>query len=74
MAHTATYTFDYRAVLRVLASPFVAIGNFMVAMGEASSRAKAVEYLNSLSDEDLAKKGLTREDIVRRVFADTGFL
>ncbi|MDC0738130.1 DUF1127 domain-containing protein [Cognatishimia sp. SS12] len=56
--------------LRSLTNVFAAIGDFLVQLSEASNRAKQVQYLNSLTDEDLAKRGLTREDIVRHVFSD----
>ena len=57
-----------------LGAPFRAIGNFFVAIMEANARVKKVEFLNSLSDEQLAKRGLKREDIVREVFKDSFYL
>lgn len=37
---------------------------------ETLSRAPELERLNALSDEQLARQGLRREDIVRHVFRD----
>ncbi|GAA6208603.1 hypothetical protein NBRC116601_18960 [Cognatishimia sp. WU-CL00825] len=69
----ATTTLNHSAsqsILRTLAAPFIAIGNTLIAIGEASSRSKQVEFLNSLSDSQLADRGMTRETIVRHVFSD----
>jgi len=51
------------SVRRLLTKPFNAIA-------ESSSRMQLVNQLNAMSDAQLAEKGLTREDIVRHVFAD----
>jgi len=58
------------SVRRLLTKPFNAIGTFFVALAESSSRMQLVNQLNAMSDAQLAEKGLTREDIVRHVFAD----
>lgn len=50
------------------------IGNTLVAIGEANPRLRRVEALQRLSDEQLAAKGLRREDIVRHVFHDVYYL
>ncbi|MBS8228760.1 DUF1127 domain-containing protein [Vannielia litorea] len=44
--------------------------NVLVSMAEANPRMKAVTRLSELSDEELAARGLKREDIVRHVFRD----
>ncbi len=46
------------------------IMGFLVTIAESNSRVRRVNYLNSLSDAELAQRGLRREDIVRHVFAD----
>ena len=51
-----------------------AIGNTIVAMGEANPRLRRVEALQRLSDAELSEKGLRREDIVRHVFHDVYYL
>ncbi|MEB3419553.1 DUF1127 domain-containing protein [Salipiger marinus] len=53
---------------------FSAIGNALVAIGEANPRLRRVEALQRLSDEQLAARGLKREDIVRHVFRDVFYL
>lgn len=55
---------------KIFAAPFNAIGRFFVAVMENNSRIKRVDALNALSDEQLAERGLRREDIVRHVFGD----
>lgn len=42
----------------------------LVYIGESSARARALRELSEMSDEDLAKLGLTREDVIKRVFSD----
>lgn len=70
MANTAINVRAPLSIWRTLAAPFVAAGNFLVAIGEASNRAKQVEFLNAMTDEELAARGMTRETIVRHVFSD----
>lgn len=68
MAHVTDNTHIHTSFLQVLKAPFAAIFNAMVMVGEASSRSQETQFLYSLSDEDLAARGLKREDIVRHVF------
>ncbi|SMR81529.1 protein of unknown function [Aliiroseovarius halocynthiae] len=49
---------------------FAAFGRAMIAAGENSSRMRQVDALRSMSDDELAKLGLKRDDIVRHVFKD----
>lgn len=53
---------------------FRSIGGALVTLGEANSRVRRAEALQALSDEELAAKGLKREDIPRHVFSDVFFL
>ncbi|WP_136441790.1 DUF1127 domain-containing protein [Pacificoceanicola onchidii] len=59
-------------------NPFLSLGrrilDAMVAIGEANPRVREIERLTAKSDEDLAKMGLKREDIVRHVMRDALFL
>jgi uncharacterized protein YjiS (DUF1127 family) len=48
---------------------FSIIGNAMVSIGEANSKVRQVDALNALSDEELAARGIKRQDIVRHVFS-----
>ncbi len=58
---------------RIAAAPFRAVWNFLVAVGEANARVHRIEALQRLSDAELARRGIRREDIVRHVFADRLF-
>ena len=54
--------------LKVLAAPFNAIAKAFIFLAENNPRLKKLEALSNMSDEDLAKMGLKREDIVTHVF------
>jgi uncharacterized protein YjiS (DUF1127 family) len=59
-----------RVNLRQLTDSFFAA---LVHIAEFSPQYRAVMYFNTLSDEDLAKLGMTRADVVTRIFgARTG--
>lgn len=47
-----------------------ALQNMMVRMMENHPLARRIEWLNAISDEDLAARGLTRQDAVRQIFQD----
>lgn len=70
MAHFSTSAPAHHSILRVLAAPFMAIGNFLIAIGEAQSRAEQVKRLHDMSDAELAANGITRDEIVHHVFKD----
>ncbi|GAA6164157.1 hypothetical protein NBRC116590_18610 [Pelagimonas sp. KU-00592-HH] len=70
MAHISVNAPAHNSILRVLAAPFVAVGNFLIAIGEANSRAEKANRLQQMSDAELAARGIKREDIVRHVFKD----
>ncbi|KAF0676809.1 hypothetical protein [Profundibacterium mesophilum] len=63
---------------RGFSNPFAVIGGavsrFFTNLIEANSRVREVEFLNGCSDEELARMGLRRDQIVRHVFRDTMFL
>lgn len=46
---------------------------WMIKFAEARGRTAEIQYYNNLSDEQLAKIGLRREDIARHVFRDICF-
>ncbi|MBT8153196.1 hypothetical protein KMP13_04690 [Epibacterium ulvae] len=54
--------------------PFVALGKFLVQLGESNARVQVMRKLMEMSDEELAKRGLKREDIVQHVFADKFYI
>lgn len=70
MAHTAHHPTSGNSILHLLAAPFVALGNALVAMGEANTRQAQIIYLESLSDAELAERGITRDGIVMYVYRD----
>lgn len=55
-------------------SIFAKVGHALVVAGENSSRMKRIEFLRGLNDQELASKGLKREDIVRHVFSDLYYM
>ncbi|MCB1330680.1 MAG: DUF1127 domain-containing protein [Maritimibacter sp.] len=50
------------------------IGAIFVDYAEAQGRSDRIMKLQALSDEELAARGLTRDGIVRHVFADKLYL
>lgn len=57
--------------LSVLAKPFNMIGDVLIAMGEANTRVRGMRALMEMSDEQLAERGLKRDEIAHHVFADS---
>ncbi len=57
-----------------LSNPLAGLGRAilrgLVAAAEANPRVREADRLKAMSDEDLARMGLRREDIVRHVFRD----
>ncbi len=53
---------------------FAKIWGVLMAIAEANPELKKMEYLSSLSDAQLAQKGLKREDIARHVFRNKIYL
>ncbi len=74
MAHTALHIGDNSALLQKLAAPFNAIGNAFIRLAESNSRVKEVNYLNGLSDAELAKLGIQRSEIAHYVFKDVYYV
>ncbi|MEL0436850.1 hypothetical protein [Phycobacter sp. K97] len=62
------------SVLKILAKPFVALGNGLVALGEANDRSRKVQSLMAMSDAELAERGLKRDQIVQHVFSDVYYI
>lgn len=74
MAHSAHHASAGFSLSGLISSIGSSIYSFLISMAEAQSRVQQVEFLQSLSDEELSKRGLTRERIVHRVFADSVWL
>ncbi len=70
MAHYSTDHQAFRPVTNFFSRALAAIGNALVLMSASNQRVRQVEALQALSDEDLARRGLRREDIARYVFND----
>ncbi|MHC0053983.1 DUF1127 domain-containing protein [Actibacterium sp. D379-3] len=51
-------------------SVFSGFGRAIVRMMENNPRMRQIEELNNTSDEDLAARGVSREDVVRHIFRD----
>ncbi|NIZ13740.1 DUF1127 domain-containing protein [Phaeobacter sp. HF9A] len=60
--------------LALIAGFFRAIGNGLVKMAEANDRVKRAQALMALSDAQLAKRGMKREDVVKHVFGDIMYI
>lgn len=67
MAHIAHVESHHRSIGQIAAAPFVFIFNVLVAYAEASPKYREMERLSRMSDEQLAARGLRREDIVQKV-------
>ncbi|RLK07999.1 hypothetical protein [Ruegeria conchae] len=74
MAHSATQTNSRFSLPSLIASIGSSIYSALISVAQAQSRVRQVEFLQSLSDEELKNRGLTRERIVHRVFADSIWL
>ena len=57
-----------------LNSLFNGILNFLVSISTAQSRVRQIEFLCALTDEELAERGLSRQDIVRYVYRDAYYI
>ena len=53
---------------------FKGILNFLVSISTAQSRVRQIEFLCALTDEELAERGLSRQDIVRYVYRDAYYI
>lgn len=53
---------------------FQSVFNGLTSLAETNSRVKEADRLNALSDAQLEKMGLRRQDIVRHVFRDVYYV
>lgn len=70
MAHATSLPTVTFPLMGAIGRFFTTIGKGLITMGENSSRYRRVEAFQALSDAELAKRGMKREDIVRVVYAD----
>ncbi|WP_171236407.1 DUF1127 domain-containing protein [Ruegeria sp. HKCCA6837] len=74
MANSATQTHARISLRGLIASIGSSIFSVLMSVAAAQSRVRQVNHLQSLSDEELKNRGLTRERIVHQVFADSIWL
>ena len=70
MAHTTTHFPATVSIAGAVSRFFSALGNALVHIGENSQKMRQINALQALSDEELANRGLKREDIARYVMSD----
>jgi hypothetical protein len=70
MADISTNTVMATSAGNPIIRAFSWVGNLLVKMAEANPRMRQAEALAALSDQDLAKRGLRRQDIAMHVFGD----
>lgn len=69
MAHAEIHGAASAATIAgVIATPFKAVWNFLLEAGENSVRGQQIKQLSALTDEQLAERGLNREDAIRQIF------
>ena len=74
MAYTTTSTPRGFAFGGSFARFFSAVFDGLTRMAENNPRVRQLQQLSALSDEQLAARGMKREDIARRVFADRFYI
>ncbi|MEX0368891.1 MAG: DUF1127 domain-containing protein [Ruegeria sp.] len=70
MAHSTAQNSSFHGLFAAVADIFSGIFDALVRIGEANSKVRQIEALSALSDEDLAARGIAREDIIRHVLSD----
>ncbi|MGR3562750.1 MAG: DUF1127 domain-containing protein [Heliomarina sp.] len=71
MAYTSTHGADVSAVPGAFSRFFNAVLNGMTSIAENHPKMRQAAALQAMSDEELAKRGLKRDDIVKKVFANS---
>lgn len=56
-------------LLHSVAAPFVSFWNLLIAIGESHPMNATITKLNETSDAELAARGTSREQEIRRIFA-----
>lgn len=59
-----------------VAAPFRALAGALMALASrrADAKTRQIEELNNLTDAELARRGLRRDDIIRYVFRGTAWM
>lgn len=71
MAHTKAQTRVGFSIAGMLHTIGTSLNRTLIRLAEARSRSQRFQYLQSLSDEELMKRGLSRDRIAYYVFADS---
>ncbi|MFK7752238.1 MAG: hypothetical protein AB8B51_06775 [Sedimentitalea sp.] len=74
MAHVTTFTPAINPILRAVTSVFTSIWDTLVSIGETSAKMQQFNALADLSDAELAKRGLRRDEIAHYVFVQSAYL
>lgn len=69
MAYAATSTHAGTGIRGLLTATGAGIFNALARMAERDPRVRAINALSATSDEQLAARGLTREQVIRKIFA-----
>lgn len=69
MAYQADNTLitNREMLVALIARPFVAIFEFLIALAEATPKAQQLQALSEMSDAALAARGLTRQGEIARI-------
>lgn len=60
----------FKKLIHALSTILAHVAALFTAIAEAQSRSDEIQRLQALSDQELAKRGLTRDRIVHHVFRD----
>ncbi len=71
MAQTTTNTPVFFSAPGLISAFFRKIWDGLVFIGENSARARMVQEISWMTDEELERAGITRADLVKRVFSDS---
>ena len=70
MAHSSTQHTPLSGLAGAIAHTFTGIWDALIRIAEANSKAHQIEVLQAMTDEELKRRGVKREDIVRHVFME----
>lgn len=74
MAHVTHDVSAPHGLASTLAAPFVGLFKALIAISEANPRYRKLQRLQAMSDDELAKLGLRRDEIVQHVLQGSNYL
>ena len=74
MAFTTTHQQERNSVLGGIARAGIAVFEALARMGERSPQMRRISALSAMTDEQLAERGLKRENIVQHVLGDRFYI